>query len=200
MYNLQRRITFMKIIRAFIPLSLFLFIVAGCYIETDVFLTPQDELYLSNMIISIDSGGGPEIIESSIRHSLNVIGLRDAFDISKYAPPGSSTGDYIQLKPTHEIQIKKDSAYGDKISITSIEGGGKKLEWQFEPRTQDFSSRLDGSKPENLNKVFLIVRISFPGQVDIANTSENDGPVYTWRITNAQMTKPFKIQAIYTAQ
>lgn len=172
-------------------------LLSGCYIETDVKLDVSDNLYLSKILISIDQG--PEIIEASTRHALNILGIRDSFDIKKWNPSDFTMEDYLLLKPTKRLPIQKSNRMGDNIRITST-GNQKKLEWVIEQRVQAFADKLSRGDPEQLNKVFLVIRISFPGSVDMANTSDSEGNVYTWRITNAQMAKPFKIQAIYSSK
>ena len=188
-----------KVVQGIVALGLILSL-TGCYVQTDVTLTPKDELYLTDILISIDSGGGPEIIESSVRHALNLLGLRDSFDIVEYKSRDFTMENYLQLKPTEEIPIEKVTDTGDQITITPIGDGQRKLEWLLEQRTQVFASNIGEDDPEDANKVFLIVRIHFPGPVDMANTSENKGNQYTWRITKGQMAEPFKIQAIYSLQ
>jgi len=174
--------------------SLFL---TGCYVQTDISVSKSDELSLENMIISINAGGGDAVVEAAVRHAFNILGIRDKFEISKFDPPeGFNMENYLRLKPFKPFPIKLISNLGDKISITPV-GDQKRLVWEIEQRNQVFIDRFGGKNSKSSNEVFLVVKITFPGPVDMANTLESDKNTYTWRITKEQLKEPFKIQAIY---
>ncbi|PCJ13430.1 MAG: hypothetical protein COA98_02390, partial [Candidatus Neomarinimicrobiota bacterium] len=57
---------------------------SGCFIESSLTLTRDNELRVNNILISIDTG--EDIIEAAVRHALNILGVRGAFNIEKYVP------------------------------------------------------------------------------------------------------------------
>lgn len=172
----------------------FSFIITGCYIESDLTLTSDDELQLNQMVLSIDAGSA--VVEASVRHALSLLGIRDNFSLQELRTGQVSMDDYLLLKPTTPMLVPHSSTSGDTISIVP-DGKLKKFEWSLEKRAQVFANKIGKSDTSSLNQVFLVVRIEFPGTVEMANTSEVDGNVYTWRITQGQLNKPFKISAIF---
>lgn len=171
-----------------------MFIMSGCYVESDVKIDAKDNVQLSQMLISMDAG--EEVVESSVRHAMNIMGIRDSFEIKKHKPQNMAMEEYLLITPTKPMFVNKTSTSGDKITITAV-GAQKKLEWLLEPRVQVFANKLTDGDSEDMNKVFLVIRIAFPSAVDMANTSESSENIYIWRITKAQMAKQFKISAVY---
>lgn len=174
--------------------SLAVLALTGCYIQSDLTLTANEELQLNRLLLSIDSG--PEVIEASIRHAFSLMGISDDFHIREYNTGEMTMEDYLLLTPTKQMVVPKSAKSGDKITITPM-GEKKKFEWILAQRAQAFARKLEDGDTESANKVFLVVRITFPGPVDMANTSESKGNTYTWRISQGQLAKPFKITAIY---
>ncbi len=165
----------------------------GCYIQSDLTLDAQaQDLELKQVLISMDAV--PEIVEASIRQALVLLGLDDAF--LWQAQPESESGKKaaLLLKPRARLRLPQPMA-GDRISVTA-QGEQKHFEWLLAPRAEIFAQKLEHN-PELDNKVFLVIRITFPGPVVRANTPESEGHTYTWRITQSQLTKPYKISADY---
>lgn len=177
-----------------LSLVLMTFAMTGCYIQSDLTLNANDDLELNRMVLSIDSG--PAVVEASIRHAFSLMGMHDAFHIKEHNTGEFTMEDYLLLTPTKRMVVPKTTGSGDKISVTPM-GDQKKFEWILEQRAQAFARKLEDSDTESANKVFLVVSITFPGPVDMANTPESKGNTYTWRISQRQLTKPFKITAIY---
>ena len=176
-----------------ITLILCLYFSIGCYIESSLTLSKDNKLTLDQILISIDSG--EDIVEASVRHSFNLLGLRDAFVIREKASQDFSMENYLEMTAIKDIFIPLKSESGDKIKITDLGDGQYKLSWNLEQRVQEFVKDESGDDAE---KVFLIVKITFPGEVEIANTSENYGSMYVWRFTQRQISEPLKITALYS--
>jgi hypothetical protein len=174
--------------------SLLALVLSGCFIQTELKLDSSGNLVLQRMRISIDAG--EEVVEASVRHALNILGLRDSFNITEYEPRDFDMSDYMDLTPTKTITVNSSSSGGDSISVTDM-GDQKMFEWVMEPRSQLFESAVGREDSDN-QKVFLVLRIRFPGKVSMANTSESSGNEYIWRITNSQIKEQVKIQAMYS--
>ena len=172
------------------------FVLTGCFLQSNVSITASDEVILDSILISI--GSGPDIVEASTTHTLNLLGLRDSFTIQEWEPKEFSSDDFLLLKPKQTISVEPLSTTGDKIVITSMGENQKKLVWTVEQRVNAFYEKVAKADAESAGKVFLVMQITFPGPVDMANTSESKGNTYTWRINKGQMSSDFKIQAIYS--
>jgi len=180
-------------LRRSLLLILILMFSSGCFIESSLTLTRDNELRVNNILISIDTGD--DIIEAAVRHALNILGVRGAFNIEKYVPSDFSMESYLKLDAREKLTVPFNNTNGDQIKITNLGDNQYKLTWNLEQRVQEFIKDKDA---EESAKVFLVVRITFPGSVEIANTSENDGDTYVWRFTQSQINKDLKITALYS--
>ena len=175
-----------------VVLALLALLVVGCgTVQPNYNLSDKGEITLNSVLMSTQMY--PEMMEATARQYVDMMGLHDQFTIIEYEPKEITTDDFLLLTPHGPIPISETGG-GDKVTITDLGDGQRKLEWVLEPRVQIFSGEVTDDKED----VFLIVSITFPGPVDMASTNENNGNTYIWRFMEKQLNKPLKIQAIYT--
>lgn len=169
-----------------------LFFLQGCFLKTSLAVTLQGSLHLKSMQVNIDTGGGPALIEASIVHSMNLLGLRDRFQISSFED--GSFKDNMLIRPVNTFDVK-GAAPHDNYTITEGEGGLKTFVWKLEPRSQDFADEARDSQSKT--DTFLIFEITFPGPVEMANSQNVTGNTVTWNITREGLTSPVELKAFY---
>lgn len=169
----------------------------GCFLQSILVVDRTGAIKLKGMVIEIDNG--ETYVEASIRHVLNVLGLGKSLQVSQFKPQGFSMKEYLVLRtPKNGLTVNTDKLAGDTVKVTDLGGGRRQFVWNLSPRVQSFAGQISQLEPEDQNKTFLVVSISFPGNVEIANTSEvSDNNTYTWRISNAQLTQGVELQALY---
>lgn len=172
-------------------LAAVLLISTGCYIESSLTLSKDNKL--DQILISIDSG--EDIVEASVRHGFNLLGLRDAFTIREKGSGDFSMESYLEMTAREPIHMPFKAENGDNVKISDLGDGQYKLSWNLEQRVQEF---VKEKSEDDAEKVFLVVKITFPGEIEIANTSENYGSMYVCRFTQRQISEPLKITALYS--
>ena len=171
-------------------LGILALLIVGCgTVQPYYSVSDKGDLTLNTILMSTQMY--PEMMEATARQYIDMMGLHDKFTIEKMS--GSGADRFLRLTP-HDPILISETGSGDKVTIIDLGDGQRKLEWTLEPRVQIFSSEIKDDKDD----VFLIVSITFPGPVDMANTSESSGNTYIWRFMEKQLSQPLKIQAIYT--
>ena len=128
-----------------ITLILCLYFSIGCYIESSLTLSKDNKLTLDQILISIDSG--EDIVEASVRHSFNLLGLRDAFVIREKASQDldkekiKQTEDEIKkgifTMDTYLSQLRQMKKMGGIEGVASLLPGASKMKAQMEKASID---------------------------------------------------------------